>query len=139
MANIDANDKFVLSFRLLLYNPKAQRITFNASIASITRRNMASMELLFSGQLMTLTADKTHAQIEMEAASFLQRLTEPLLVVSLHGKTSLLRSLLRDVGDETAEYSNLHFLAGIKKSVSYFFGNDVLLDAAEACGSMSSA
>ena len=28
MANIDANHKFVLSFRLLLYNPKAQRIHY---------------------------------------------------------------------------------------------------------------
>ncbi|RMX69572.1 hypothetical protein DD238_002240 [Peronospora effusa] len=64
---------------------------------------MASAELLFSGQFMALTADETHVQIQAEAVSFLQRLTEPLLVVSFHGKTSLIRSLLRGVGDEAAE------------------------------------
>ncbi|CAI5704223.1 unnamed protein product [Peronospora effusa] len=64
---------------------------------------MASAELLFSGQFMALTADETHVQIQAEAVSFLQRLTEPLLVVSFHGKTSLIRSLLHGVGDEAAE------------------------------------
>ncbi|KAF1793131.1 P-loop containing nucleoside triphosphate hydrolase [Phytophthora cactorum] len=59
-------------------------------------------ELLFSGQLLAVTADETNTarvQIQKEAISFLQRLAEPVLVVSFHGakrsgKTALVRSLL---------------------------------------------
>ncbi|KAG3117475.1 hypothetical protein PI124_g4246 [Phytophthora idaei] len=59
-------------------------------------------ELLFSGQLLAVTADETNTarvQIQKEAISFLQRLAEPVLVVSFHGakrsgKTVLVRSLL---------------------------------------------
>ncbi|KAF4323444.1 hypothetical protein BBO99_00000023 [Phytophthora kernoviae] len=59
-------------------------------------------ELLFSGQLLAVTANETsaaHVQIKKEAMSFLQRLAEPVLVVSFHGakhsgKTSCIHSLL---------------------------------------------
>lgn len=46
------------------------------------------MALLFAGQLLAVTADDTsaaHVQIKKEAISFLQRLAEPVLVVSFHG------------------------------------------------------
>eukprot|EP00644_Phytophthora_capsici_P004362 jgi/Phyca11/7195/fgenesh1_pm.PHYCAscaffold_17_\ len=59
-------------------------------------------EVLFSGQLLAVTADETsatHVQIKKEAISFLQRLAEPVLAVSFHGakgsgKTALVQSLL---------------------------------------------
>ncbi|KAL4175828.1 hypothetical protein KRP22_000787 [Phytophthora ramorum] len=56
-------------------------------------------ELLFSGLLLAVAADDAHVQIKKEAISFLQRLAEPVLVVSVHGaqdsgKTSLVRSLV---------------------------------------------
>ncbi|POM66016.1 Guanylate-binding protein [Phytophthora palmivora] len=55
-------------------------------------------ELLFSGQLLAVTT-AAHVQIQKEAISFLQRLAEPVLVVSFHGardsgKTALIQSLL---------------------------------------------
>ncbi|OWZ22091.1 NADdependent malic enzyme [Phytophthora megakarya] len=55
-------------------------------------------ELLFSGELLAVT-DADHVQIQKEAISFLQRLAEPVLVVSFHGardsgKTALIQSLL---------------------------------------------
>jgi energy-coupling factor transporter ATP-binding protein EcfA2 len=72
-------------------------------------------ELLFSGQLLAVTADEAnpvHVQIKKEAISFLQRLTGPVLVVSVHGargsgKTSLVRSLLGVEEDEKEEENEL--------------------------------
>ncbi|KAG7394503.1 hypothetical protein PHYBOEH_005082 [Phytophthora boehmeriae] len=68
-------------------------------------------ELLFSGQLLAVTADETsaaHVQIKKEAISFLQRLAESVLVVSFHGakhsgKTSCIHSLLGTTDQGTTE------------------------------------
>ncbi|CAI5743435.1 unnamed protein product [Hyaloperonospora brassicae] len=62
-------------------------------------------ELLYSGRLLALTTDD--AQVQHEAVSFLQRLVEPVLVVSIHGpahsgKTSLVRRLFDLHDDDTA-------------------------------------
>ncbi|KAE9030979.1 hypothetical protein PR003_g9965 [Phytophthora rubi] len=90
---------------------------------------MAAGELLFSGQLLAVTADDVgapHVQIQKEAISFLQRLADPVLVVSVHsgkhsGSTQLVRSLLgleeeqQDDGAwlyvKTANFPNAKYLA----------------------------
>ncbi|EGZ23816.1 hypothetical protein PHYSODRAFT_478442 [Phytophthora sojae] len=91
---------------------------------------MAAGELLFSGQLLAVTTDDAgapHVQIQKEAISFLQRLADPVLVVSVHGarhsgKTQLVRSLLgldeeapQDDGAwlyvKTANFPNAKYLA----------------------------
>ncbi|GMF29329.1 unnamed protein product [Phytophthora lilii] len=71
---------------------------------------MASGELLFSGQLLAVAADETspaHVHIQRGAISFLQRLAEPVLVVSFHGrrgsgKTATIRALLKLQEEEDA-------------------------------------
>ncbi|KAI9997242.1 hypothetical protein PInf_000682 [Phytophthora infestans] len=100
-------------------------------------------ELLFSGQLLAVTTDETNVarvQIQKEAISFLQRLAEPVLVVSFHGakrsgKTALVRSLL-GVEEEIetdgawlyikrANYPNAKYLAVLDRPG---FGEDKHLD-----------
>ncbi|ETN22757.1 hypothetical protein, variant 2 [Phytophthora nicotianae INRA-310] len=101
-------------------------------------------ELLFSGQLLAVTTDEAndaHVQIQKEAISFLQRLAEPVLVVSFHGakksgKTTLVRSLLgieedveTDIGVwlyiKRANYPNAKYLAVLDRPG---FGDDKRLD-----------
>ncbi|KAG7385312.1 hypothetical protein PHYPSEUDO_001614 [Phytophthora pseudosyringae] len=98
--------------------------------------------LLFSGQLLAVTADETGAarvQIQREAISFLQRLAEPVLVVSVHGakgsgKTALVRSLLEAEEPETdgvwlyitrANFPNAKYLAVLDRPG---FGQDKQVD-----------
>ncbi|KAJ8556669.1 hypothetical protein ON010_g9296 [Phytophthora cinnamomi] len=75
---------------------------------------MTAGELLFSGQLLAVTAGDAgapHVQIQKEAISFLQRLAEPVLAVSFHGarhsgKTQLVRRLLGLEEEEEAAPQN---------------------------------
>ncbi|KAL7689513.1 putative guanylate-binding protein [Plasmopara halstedii] len=100
-------------------------------------------KLLFSGQLLAVTVDETNIaglQIKKEALDFLQRLPEPLLVVSVHGrgncgKTALIQSLLGlEKATDTegvwlyvhhANYTNAKYLVVLDRPD---FGEDKKLD-----------